>query len=162
MLTDEAVLGYDTNAKVNPPIRTAEDIESIRDGLKDGTIDAIATDHAPHSEDEKKVEFDLAPFGISGLETALPISLKLVTEGVLTLNQLIEKLTFNPAQIVNIDRGTLMVGAKADLVIFDTEKAFTVDRMKFRSKGKNSPFHGWKLTGHVEYTIVGGEIVYSA
>jgi len=162
MLTDEAVLGYDTNAKVNPPIRTAEDIESIRDGLKDGTIDAIATDHAPHSEDEKKVEFDLAPFGISGLETALPISLKLVTEGVLTLNQLIEKLTFNPPQIVNIDRGTLMVGAKADLVIFDTEKAFTVDRMKFRSKGKNSPFHGWKLTGHVEYTIVGGEIVYSA
>jgi len=162
MLTDEALLEYDTNAKMNPPIRTAEDVESIRDGLKDGTIDVIATDHAPHSEDEKKVEFDLAPFGISGLETALPIALKLVSEGVLTMNQLIEKLTLNPARIVNIDRGTLVVGAKADIVIFDPERAVTVDRMKFRSKGKNSPFHGWELKGNLEYTIVDGEIVYSA
>jgi len=162
MLTDEAILEYDTNAKMNPPIRTAEDVESIRDGLKDGTIDVIATDHAPHSEDEKKVEFDLAPFGISGLETALPIALKLVSEGVLTMNQLIEKLTLNPARIVNIDRGTLVVGAKADIVIFDPERAVTVDRMKFRSKGKNSPFHGWELKGNLEYTIVDGEIVYSA
>jgi len=162
MLTDEAILEYDTNAKMNPPIRTAEDVKSIRDGLKDGTIDVIATDHAPHSEDEKKVEFDLAPFGISGLETALPIALKLVSEGVLTMSQLIEKLTLNPARIVNIDRGTLVIGAKADIVIFDPERAVTVDRMKFRSKGKNSPFHGWELKGNLEYTIVDGEIVYSA
>lgn len=161
-LTDQAVLNYDTNAKVNPPIRTEKDIEEIREGLKDGTIDVIATDHAPHSEDEKKVEFDLAPFGISGLETALSLSLSLVKEGILSLPELIRKITFNPSKIVKINRGTLKVGAVADVVIFDPEKLITVDRMKFRSKGKNSPFHGWKLNGEVTHTIVGGKIVYSS
>jgi len=160
MLTDEVILDYDTNAKVNPPIRTKEDVDAMREGLRDGTIDVIATDHAPHTEDEKKVEFDLAPFGISGLETALPLSLKLVKERVLKLPEMIKKLTMNPAQIVKIGRGTLKVGSVADIVIFDLDKAVTVDRMKFRSKGKNSPFHGWKLSGCVEYTIVGGRIVY--
>ncbi|MBI4228238.1 MAG: dihydroorotase [Deltaproteobacteria bacterium] len=160
MLTDEVILDYDTNAKVNPPIRTKEDVDAIREGLRDGTIDVIATDHAPHTEDEKKVEFDLAPFGISGLETALPLSLKLVKERVLNLPEMIKKLTINPAQIVKIGRGTLKVGSIADIVIFDLDKGVTVDRMKFRSKGKNSPFHGWKLSGCVEYTIVGGRIVY--
>jgi dihydroorotase len=161
-LTDQAILNYDTNAKVNPPIRTGKDIEEIREGLKDGTIDVIATDHAPHSEDEKKVEFDLAPFGISGLETGLSLSLSLVKEGILSLPELIRKLTFNPSRIVRINRGTLKVGAVADIVIFDPEKLITVDRMKFRSKGKNSPFHGWKLNGEVTHTIVGGKIVYSS
>ncbi|MBI2487825.1 MAG: dihydroorotase [Deltaproteobacteria bacterium] len=161
-LTDRAILNYDTNAKVNPPIRSQKDVDAIREGLKDGTIDVIATDHAPHSEDEKKVEFDLAPFGISGLETALPLSLNLVKEGILTLPELIRKLTFNPAQIVRINRGTLRVGATADVVIFNPDKSITVDRNKFRSKGKNTPFHGWQLSGCVRYTIVGGKVVFSS
>jgi dihydroorotase len=161
-LTDRAILNYDTNAKVNPPIRSQEDVDAIREGLKDGTIDVIATDHAPHSEDEKKVEFDLAPFGISGLETALPVSLKLVQDGVLTLPELITHLTFNPAKIIGVDRGTLKVGATADLVIFDPDKTVTVDRGKFRSKGKNTPFHGWQLSGSVLYTIVSGKVVFSS
>jgi dihydroorotase len=161
-LTDRAILNYDTNAKVNPPIRSQEDVDAIREGLKDGTIDVIATDHAPHSEDEKKVEFDLAPFGISGLETALPVSLKLVQDGVLTLPELITHLTFNPAKIIGVDRGTLKVGATADIVIFDPDKTVTVDREKFRSKGKNTPFHGWQLSGSVLYTIVSGKVVFSS
>lgn len=161
-LTDKVVLGYDTNAKVNPPIRGPEDVEAIKEGLRDGTIDIIATDHAPHSEDEKKVEFDLAPFGISGLETALPLALRLVSDGTLTLPELIKKLTCNPAQIIDINRGTLKVGSTADVVIFDPDKAVTVDRNKFRSKGKNSPFHGWQLSGSVLYTIVGGRVVFPA
>jgi dihydroorotase len=160
-LTDKAVLDYDTNAKMNPPLRSQEDVEAVREGLKDGTIDVIATDHAPHSEDEKKVEFDLAPFGISGLETALPLSLKLVKDGVLTLPELIKKLTSIPAGIIGIDRGTLRVGAVADVVIFDPDKTVMVDRNKFRSKGKNTPFHGWELSGCVLYTIVGGKVVFS-
>ncbi|GBD37903.1 Dihydroorotase [bacterium HR37] len=160
-LTDKAVLDYDTNAKVNPPLRSEEDVEAIKEGLRDGTIDVIATDHAPHSEDEKKVEFDLAPFGISGLETALPLSLKLVKDGVLTLPELIKKLTLNPARIIGIQKGTLRVGSAADVVVFDTDRVVKVDRYRFRSKGKNTPFHGWELSGCVIYTIVGGKIVYS-
>lgn len=160
-LTDRAILNYDTNAKVNPPIRGQGDVDAIREGLKDGTIDVIATDHAPHSEDEKKVEFDLAPFGISGLETGLPLALKLVQDGVLTLPELIRKLTINPAKIIRINRGTLKVGSVADVVVFDPNKSITVDRNKFRSKGKNSPFHGWQLSGCVLYTIIGGKVVFS-
>jgi len=160
-LTDKAALGYDTNAKVNPPIRSQEDMEAIREGLRDGTIDVIATDHAPHTEDEKKVEFDLAPFGISGLETALPLALKLVEDGVLTLPEIVRKLTFIPAQIIKSGRGTLKIGAFADVVVFDPNKNITVDREKFQSKRKNTPFHGWKLSGCVLYTIVGGRVVFS-
>lgn len=160
-LTDKAVLNYDTNAKMNPPVRTQEDMDAIREGLKDGTIEIIATDHAPHSEDEKKVEFDLAPFGISGLETALPLALGLVREGVLTLPEMIRKLTCNPAWIIGTDRGTLKPGSVADVVIFDPDKTVTIDRNKFRSKGKNTPFHGWQLSGCVLYTIVGGKAVFS-
>jgi dihydroorotase len=160
-LTDKAVLGYDTNVKVNPPVRAKEDMEAIREGLKDGTIDVIATDHAPHTEDEKKVEFDLAPFGISGLETALPLALQLVEDGVLTLPEVVRKLTFIPAQIIKSDRGTLKVGAVADVIVFDPNRTITVDREKFRSKGKNTPFHGWKLSGCVLYTIVDGKVVFS-
>lgn len=161
-LTDEAVGQYDTNAKMNPPLRSGQDREALRKGLADGTIDAIATDHAPHSEDEKKVEFDLAPFGIVGLETSLPLSLRLVGEGLLTLPQMINKMTYAPSEIVNIGRGTLKAGAPADVVIFDAEAKVKIDRMKFRSKSKNTPFHGWDLSGKVLYTIVGGKVVYSA
>ncbi len=160
-LTDEAVSQYDTNAKMNPPLRGERDRQAVIAGLKDGTIDAIATDHAPHSEDEKKVEFDLAPFGIVGLETALPLSLRLVEDGVLTLDNMISKLTNVPSDILNLGKGTLKAGSAADVVIFDPEKEITVDREKFHSKSNNSPFHGWKLKGSVEYTIVSGKIVYS-
>ncbi len=162
ILTDEAVNEYDTNAKMNPPLRGKKDRKAVIEGLKDGTLDAIATDHAPHSEDEKKVEFDLAPFGIVGLETALPLSLKLVEDGVLTLSQMISKLTDSPSKILNLGKGTLEIGCAADVVIFDPEKEITIERNKFHSKSKNSPFHGWSLKGLVEHTIVDGKVVYSA
>lgn len=162
ILTDEAVSQYDTNAKMNPPLRGEKDRLAVIAGLKDGTIDAIATDHAPHSEDEKKVEFDLAPFGIVGLETALPLSLRLVEDGVLSLEDMISKLTNVPSDILNLGKGTLIVGSAADVVIFDPEKEITVDSNKFHSKSSNSPFHGWELKGSIEYTIVNGKIVYSS
>jgi len=160
-LTDRAVAEYDTNAKMNPPLRREADRAALVEGLKDGTIDAIATDHAPHSEDEKKVEFDLAPFGIVGLETSLPLSLKLVEDGILTLQEMIEKMTSIPSGILNLGRGTLEAGAPGDVVIFDAEAPVKIDRTKFRSKSKNTPFDGWDLKGRVLYTIVGGKVVYS-
>ena len=160
ILTDEAVGQYDTNAKMNPPLRGKKDRKAVIEGLKDGTLDAIATDHAPHSEDEKKVEFDLAPFGIVGLETALPLSLKLVEDGVLTLSQVVSKLTDSPSNVLNLGKGTLEIGSAADVVIFDPEEEITVDREKFHSKAKNSPFHGWELKGAVHSTIVNGKVVY--
>ena len=133
----------------------------MREGLRDGTIDVIATDHAPHSEDEKMVEFDQAPFGIVGLETALPLSLKLVEDGVLTLNEMIAKLTHLPSAVINVQKGTLNTGDTADILIFDPDKKVKIDREKFRSKSKNTPFSGWDLKGVVLYTIVNGNIVYS-
>lgn len=160
-LTDKAVAEYDTNAKMKPPLRSEADREAVREGLRDGTIDVIATDHAPHSEDEKMVEFDLAPFGIVGLETALPLSLKLVDDGVLTLNEMIAKLTHLPAAVINVRKGGLNPGDTADILIFDPDKKVTIDREKFRSKSKNTPFSGWDLKGAVLYTIVNGNIVYS-
>jgi len=161
MLTDEAVSSYDTNAKMNPPLRSKKDRAAVIEGLKDGTLDAIATDHAPHSEDEKKVEFDLAPFGIVGLETALPLSLTLVENGVLSLNEMISKLTDAPSNVLNLGKGTLKTGEAADVLIFDPDKEVTIDKENFHSKSKNSPFIGWKLKGKVNYTIVKGKIVYS-
>src|SRR3990167_80943 len=160
-LTDKAVAEYDTNAKMKPPLRSEIDREAVREGLRDGTIDVIATDHAPHSEDEKMVEFDLAPFGIVGLETALPLSLKLVEDGVLTLNEMIAKLTHLPSAVINIRKGTLNPGGQADIVIFDPERKVKIDRERFRSKSKKTPFNGWDLKGVVLYTIVNGNIVYS-
>lgn len=160
-LTDEAVKKYSTDAKMNPPLRTKYDVEAVIEGLKDGTLDVIATDHAPHSRDEKKVEFDLAPFGIVGLETALPLSLKLVEDGHITLNQLIEKLTLKPSEIVNLGRGTLKEGSPADITVFDPEGQFNVNPDSFHSKSKNTPFSGWKLKGVVHFTIVSGDVVYS-
>ncbi len=160
-LTDKAVAEYDTNAKMKPPLRSETDREAVREGLRDGTIDIIATDHAPHSEDEKMVEFDQAPFGIVGLETALPLSLKLVEDGVLTINDMIAKLTHLPSAIINVRKGTLNPGDQADIVIFDPGQKVKIDRESFRSKSRNTPFNGWDLTGVVLYTIVNGNIVYS-
>lgn len=160
LLTDEEVYNYNTNAKMNPPLRTSKDVKAIIKGLKDGTLDVIATDHAPHSEDEKNVEFDIAPFGIVGLETALPLSLKLVEDKILTISQVIEKLTINPANIVNSDKGTLKKNKVADITIYDPKEEYLIDKSKFYSKGKNTPFQDWKVRGKVKYTIVSGKIVY--
>jgi len=154
-LTDEAVRGYNTLAKMNPPLRTGEDVAAIRQGLKDGTIDAIATDHAPHAWDEKSVEFDAAPFGIVGLETSVGLSLKLVQEGVLSMSQLIERMSTTPGRIIGRG-GTLSAGAAADITIIDPNMEWTVDATEFKSRSKNTPFSGSKLTGRAVQTIVGG------
>ncbi len=159
-LTEDAVRGYDSNAKMNPPLRTAEDVEAIKEGLADGAIDAVATDHAPHHLDEKDVEYTLASNGIIGLETSLPLSLALVAEKVLTLPQLVEKMSCNPARILGIDRGTLSQGAVADITLIDPDAEWVVEADKLESKSKNSPFLGGKMKGRATYTIVGGKVVY--
>lgn len=159
-LTDEACIGYDTNAKMNPPLRTAEDVEAIKEGLRDGTIDCIVTDHAPHHSDEKHCEFANAKNGIVGLETSLGLGIKnLVNTGVLSMSELIEKMSLNPSRILGISKGTMSVGSSADIVIFDPKSPWTVDIEKLHSKGKNSPFDGFELYGKPEYVLVGGEIV---
>ncbi len=160
-LTDKAVYGYNTNAKMNPPLRTQEDIDAILEGLADGTIDVIATDHAPHSQDEKNVEFDLAPFGIVGLETALSLSLELVSKGVLTIGEMIEKFTSAPSAVVGIERGTLAVGAVADLVVFDPQQSRLIEPEDFFSKSRNTPFSGRELRGVISNTLVAGKVVFS-
>ena len=159
-LTEEAVRGYNTNAKMNPPLRTAEDVEAIKAGLADGTIDAIVTDHAPHHIDEKNCEFDDALNGIVGLETSLGVSVKyLVKTGVLTMSQLIEKMALNPANILGLNKGSLSVNSAADLIIFDPDAEYTVDAASFQSKSKNTPYDGYVLCAKPEYTIVGGKII---
>ena len=160
-ITENAVKVYNTNAKVNPPLRTEKDIEAIKWGLRDGTIDVIATDHAPHHRDEKLQEFDKAPSGISGLETALGLGLRLVEEGVLTLDALAEKIAFNPARIIGIDKGTLRPGSDADVTIIDSKREVTINAYAFASMGKNTPFDNWSLKGIPVITIVRG-IVYAA
>ncbi len=157
-ITEDSVKGYNTNAKVNPPLRTQKDVEAIIKGLKDGTIDAIATDHAPHHRDEKLQEFDKAPSGISGFETALSLSLRLVYEGILTMSQLVEKMALVPSRILGIDAGTLKVGFDADIAIVDMNKEFKVESEKFLSKGKNTPFEGWTLKGMPVITICKGKV----
>jgi dihydroorotase len=157
-LTDESLISYDTNLKVNPPIRTENDVEAIKEGLRDNTIDVLATDHAPHHFDDKDREFDAAAFGISGFETAFALGLGLVDQGVLELKELIRKATVTPSNILRINKGTLSVGADADIAIINTENEYTVDSLNFVSKGKNSPFHRWKLKGTVETTIAMGKI----
>lgn len=161
-LTEQAVDGFNTNAKMNPPLRDAADVEAVIEGLADGTIDAIATDHAPHHRDEKEVEFERALNGIVGLETSLSAGITyLVRTGKLTMPELISKMSTAPAQIIGSDRGTLRVGAPADLVLFDPEKSWKVDAAQFASKGKNSPYDGMTLYGVVEKTISNGKVVYS-
>jgi dihydroorotase len=161
ILTEEAVRGYNTTAKMNPPLRTVQDRDAIRQGLKDGTLDVIATDHAPHAEDEKNREFDLAPFGIVGLETALPLTLRLVEEGVLSLEEAVAKLTVNPARVMRLNKGHLGIGADADLCLIDPEATWTVDPRRLRSKSNNTPFAGWRIKGLVAMTIVDGRVAYS-
>lgn len=159
-LNEEAVKGYNTDAKMNPPLRNRKDVEAIRRGLQDGTIDTIATDHAPHSTIEKDVEFEYAANGIIGLETLLPLTLRLVDEGVLSLGEAVRKMTVNPAKVIGVDGGTLKKGVAADVTIFDPNAEFKVRREEMKSKSKNTPFHGWTLKGRAVYTIVNGKTVY--
>jgi len=160
LLTVEAVREFNTNAKMNPPLRSRKDVDAIKEGLKDGTIDAIATDHAPHADFEKQREFDYAPFGIVGLETAWGLALTLVDEGVLSVEQVVALLTVQPARAFGLPKGTLAVGADADVTIVDPEAQWVVEPERFRSKGRNTPFAGWKLKGRVVTTIVSGRVVY--
>ncbi len=158
-LTDNACEGFNTNAKVNPPLRTQKDVDAIIQGLKDGTIDIISTDHAPHHIDEKNVEFKIAANGMVGFETAFPLAITyLVKPGHLTLKELVYKMSFNPSQMLGLNKGTIEVGKLADLMIFDINEQYKVDVSKFESKSRNSPFNGFSLYGQPQYTIVGGNL----
>ncbi len=159
-LSEEAVRGYNTNAKMNPPLRTQEDIEAIKEGLKDGTIDAIATDHAPHHIDEKNVEFPIALNGMIGLETLLPLTLQLVRDKDISLKQAVAMMTCQPAAIIGIDRGTLGIGRPADITIVDPERDWTVFAEDLFSKSKNTPFIGCRLKGVAARTLVAGKTVF--
>ncbi|MBU2524019.1 dihydroorotase [Patescibacteria group bacterium] len=159
-LTDEACLGYNTAAKVNPPLRSEKHKNAVLKGLKDGTIDCICTDHAPHTFRDKYVDFEHAAFGIVGLETLIPLVItNLVNKKVLTLRQAIEKVTVNPAGVVNIDKGSLKVGMDADITVIDLKEERVVDKNNFESKGRNTPFDGMKLKGWPTLTMVAGKIV---
>ena len=159
--TDDIIKGYDTNTKVNPPIREEKDKLAVLEGLKDGTLDCIVTDHAPHHADDKNVEYDLAAFGISGIETSFGFAMTyLYKAGVLTLPEIADRMSYNPAQILGLDGGEIAVGKVADFTIADVDEEWVVDTAKFVSKGKNSPFNGYKLNGVVKYTVVDGEVKY--
>ena len=161
--TDEIIRSYDTNTKVNPPIREEIDRQAILEGLKDGTLDCIVTDHAPHHADDKNVEYNFAAFGISGIETSFGFAItKLYKTGEMTLPQIAEKLSYNPAKILKLDGGEICEGGVADLTIADLNEEWTIDPQNFVSKGKNNPFGGTKLFGAVKYTLVDGEIKYQA
>lgn len=160
-LTDEDIPCDDANYKMNPPLRSREDVRAIIEGLKEGVLDVIATDHAPHSEDEKSRSMSESPFGIVGLETAFAISVtELVKTGYLSLRQLVEKLSTNPARVIGINKGRIQEGCIADFVIADIDKEYTIDKNCFLSKGRNTPFHGKKVFGRILYTFVGGRMVY--
>ncbi len=159
-LTEEEVLGFNVDAKMSPPLRTEADRLAVIEGLRDGTIEVIATDHAPHHEDDKRCGLSCAAFGIVGLETMLPVSLDLVRGGVLSMSDLIAKMTCNPARLLGLSSGTLSVGTEADVAIFDPEATWTVDREKMVSKGKNTPWHGKQMTGQVTHTIKAGRVVF--
>lgn len=159
-LTDEAVAAFNTNFKVNPPLRAADDVKAVKQGLADGTIDAIATDHAPHTEAEKDVEFEYAPFGMIGLQTALGISIReLVETKILTMEELIKKFTLAPALILGLKKGTLEIGADADIIVFEPNTKWCFTKEDIESKSKNSPFIGEELMGRVSDVIVGGKLV---
>lgn len=160
-LTEEEVLGYNSDAKMSPPLRTEADRLAVIEGLRDGTIEVIATDHAPHHEDDKRCGLSCAAFGIVGLETMLPVSLDLVRAGVLSMSGLIAKMTCNPAQLLGLDAGTLSPGAEADITIFDPEVRWIVDREALVSKGKNTPWHGKEMIGQVTHTVKAGQIVFN-
>ncbi|HEU4878910.1 MAG TPA: dihydroorotase, partial [Gemmatimonadaceae bacterium] len=160
-LTEERVLGYDTNAKMNPPLRTARDVEALREAVKDGTIDMIATDHAPHHYDEKEREFADAPNGIIGLETALAVSVtNLVETGHIDFRTLVDKMSCAPAKIFGLPGGSLAKGSVADVTVFDPKMRWEVDAAEFLTKGRNTPYSGMTLTGRAICTLVGGSIVH--
>lgn len=163
-LTDEACATFDTSTKVNPPLRSREDVEAIKEAIADGTIDCIVTDHAPHTKEDKEVGFDGAPFGLIGLETSLGLTIKeLVKPGIIDLPKMVDRMSAAPARIVGLTmKGVIKTGFDADITIIDENKEWTVTREGFQSKSKNSPFIGWKLSGSVEHTICGGRVVYTA
>ena len=162
-LTEEALRAFDTNAKMNPPLRSEADRQALLDGLRDGTIDVIATDHAPHTAQEKEQEFDLAPFGVIGSETALALTLTtLVLPGVLSLKQAIAKMTTEPARLLKLQKGRIAEGGDADLTILDPSREWAVDATRFASKSRNTPFHGWQLQGGAVATLVAGKLVWEA
>jgi dihydroorotase len=161
LLTEEAVRGFDSNTKMNPPLRTKRDVEVLLEALIDGTIDCIATDHAPHAASEKEGEYDLAAFGIVGLETAVGLMLdRLVKPGALPLATLVARLSRGPARLLGLPGGSLAAGAPADVTILDLDAGWTIDPARFQSKSRNSPFGGWAITGRPWKTIVGGRIVW--
>ena len=161
--TDDLITGFDTNTKVNPPIREEKDRQAILEGLKDGTLDCIVTDHAPHHPNDKNVEYNLAAFGISGIETSFGFAVTyLYKTGILTLPEIAAKMSGNPARILGLEGGEIAEGAAADLTIADLDEEWTVDSSKFLSKGKNTPFNGRKLSGSIKYTVVDGNVKYRA
>jgi dihydroorotase len=161
VLTEEAVEGYRTEAKMNPPLRTAEDRDAVRAGLADGTLDVIATDHAPHHYDEKEAAFTDAPNGIVGLETALGVILdRVVAERVIDLPTMVDRMSCSPARAFGLPGGTLAEGGVADVTVFDPEATWTVDSSTFLSRSRNQPFEGWALKGRPRYTVVGGRVVW--
>ncbi len=163
LLTDESCKDYDTNYKMNPPLRTAADVAACIEGIKDGTIDCLATDHAPHRAEEKELEFPDAPMGIIGLECALALYIKaLIDPGHINWLKLIDLMSTRPAQIIKLDRGTLREGAIADITIIDPNLAWTIDVNKFKGKSRNCPFHGWEVKGRAVTTIVAGEVKWEA
>lgn len=160
-LSTEDIDSKDANYKMNPPLRTREDVEALREGLKEDIMEVIATDHAPHSAEEKQRPIEKAPFGIVGLETAVALTItELVDTGILTPMQMAEKMSYNPARIIGLDRGSLAVGKAADVVVIDPEETYAIDVNTFESKGRNTPFHGRKVKGKVKMTIYNGQIAY--
>ncbi len=161
-LTDEAVRSYDTNTKMHPPLRTQSDIDAIKEGLRDGTLELIATDHAPHHIKDKNCDYSKAANGIVGLETSVALTItELVETGILTPMQMVEKMSYSPAKMLGIDKGTLSIGKAADITIINPSETYSINVNKFVSKSKNSPFHGKQVKGKVKYTIVNGKVVYS-
>jgi dihydroorotase len=161
-LTEDAVEGYNTNAKMNPPLRTRRDVEAVRHGLADGTIDVIASDHAPHHRDEKEVEFDVALNGIIGLETALPLALRMADETHIPLDVIIAAMSANPTRVLGVPGGSLAVGAVADVTVVDPQRRWEVHASRLQSKSRNTPFDGWEMHGQAIMTIVGGRVVWRA
>jgi dihydroorotase len=163
LLTDAACMSYDPNYKMNPPLRSAGDVEALREGVADGTIDCLATDHAPHSAEESDLEFSLAPFGIISLECALGLYAKaLIRSGAMDWPALIARMTVNPARIIGQPLGTLAVGAKADVTVIDPKRRWKVKVANWQSRSRNCPYDGWRLTGRAVATIVSGQVKYEA
>jgi len=163
LFNDDAIIDYDTNYKVNPPLRTVKDVEALKRAIQAGLVDALVTDHAPHLQSEKELEFLAAPFGIAGLECALALYVKaLIEPGIIDWPGLISLMTHRPAGAIGIDKGTIAEGDRADITIIDPDAEYTIDAAKFQSKSRNCPYNGWRVTGRVDKTIVAGEIRYSA